>query len=268
MCCRSSCSTRACWPPARPRGRPVARLDRRTARGHRRRAGGAHRRPDRGRPGARRRGRRERGTREPRVHAVRSAPGRAVGESSGSRGPTPGRAPARRTPSSPGRLRTVAGTPYQVFTPFSRAWRDRAGPAPEPSPTRCAWRRGVAGEPLADRLRRATSGPRVRRRRWPAGAQFLDDGLATLRRRPGPAGPGRHQPDVAAPQATARSTRGRCWPTSTGIPTPPGEGARRFVAELCWREFYADVLWHHPALGLARPARRARRDARTTTEPA
>ena len=25
-----------------------------------------------------------------------------------------------------------------------------------------------------------------------------------------------------------------------------GEGAERFATELAWREFYADVLWHHP----------------------
>lgn len=24
-------------------------------------------------------------------------------------------------------------------------------------------------------------------------------------------------------------------------------GAERYITELCWREFYADVLWHHPA---------------------
>jgi deoxyribodipyrimidine photo-lyase type I len=27
----------------------------------------------------------------------------------------------------------------------------------------------------------------------------------------------------------------------------PGEGARRYVTELAWREFYADVLWHNPS---------------------
>jgi deoxyribodipyrimidine photo-lyase len=27
----------------------------------------------------------------------------------------------------------------------------------------------------------------------------------------------------------------------------PGEGAERYRFELCWRDFYADVLWHEPA---------------------
>lgn len=29
-------------------------------------------------------------------------------------------------------------------------------------------------------------------------------------------------------------------------PSGDGEGVRSFVNELAWREFYADVLWHHP----------------------
>ena len=36
----------------------------------------------------------------------------------------------------------------------------------------------------------------------------------------------------------------------------PGDGRRVFVAELCWREFYAHVLWHFPHVvrGAYRPA--------------
>ena len=41
-------------------------------------------------------------------------------------------------------------------------------------------------------------------------------------------------------------------------PGSDSEGARRFVTELAWREFYADVLWHRP--------RSAWRDLRDTLE--
>src|SRR5690606_19281927 len=32
----------------------------------------------------------------------------------------------------PGTIRTKEGTPYKVFTPFSRAWREHGWPAPAP----------------------------------------------------------------------------------------------------------------------------------------
>ena len=83
----------------------------------------------------------------------------------------------------PGVLRTVAGTPYQVFTPFSRAWRDRAGRDPEPYPDAVPWRHGVAGEPWrpAPLRHRRAAGEEAALARW---REFFDAGLATLRRGP------------------------------------------------------------------------------------
>ena len=78
----------------------------------------------------------------------------------------------------PGVLRTVAGTPYQVFTPFSRAWRDRAGPTPSRTPTRWpgdAGSRASRCGPAPPRHRRG-AGENAALARW---RQFLDGGLAT-----------------------------------------------------------------------------------------
>ena len=47
-------------------------------------------------------------------------------------------------------VRTGAGRPYQVFTPFSRAWRDHGWPAPAPTPPTLRWLSDADGDPLPD----------------------------------------------------------------------------------------------------------------------
>ena len=93
----------------------------------------------------------------------------------------------------PGTLTTGGGTPYQVFTPFARAWRAHGWPRPAPSPATCAGPPGrlrgpargsattcptcpPAGEPAAlerwhaflDERHRRTTPSAVTARTWPA----------------------------------------------------------------------------------------------------
>src|SRR5690606_34437571 len=51
-----------------------------------------------------------------------------------------------------GTVLTAARTPFQVFTPFSRAWRELAQEPPHPVPPGLRWRGMVEGEPLDDAL--------------------------------------------------------------------------------------------------------------------
>src|SRR3954469_5723880 len=44
---------------------------------------------------------------------------------------------------TPGRLTTRGGTPFQVFTPFARAWREHGWRAPAPRPADPRWHGGV-----------------------------------------------------------------------------------------------------------------------------
>jgi deoxyribodipyrimidine photo-lyase len=144
---------------------------------------------------------------------------------------------------SPGRVRTGAGGGYQVFTPFYRAWREHGWRPPAPAPRRPRWLRGVESDELpAVDPGAAGAGEPAARRAW---RRFLDEHLRDydkLRDRPdlpatsrvsiplkyGELHPRTLLADIAA-HAAARST-----------------GAAAFVRQLCWREFYADVLWHHP----------------------
>jgi deoxyribodipyrimidine photo-lyase len=59
---------------------------------------------------------------------------------------------------TPGRIRTGGGTPFQVFTPFSRAWRDRGWPRPATAPAGLRWHRGAASEPFPVGVARPATG--------------------------------------------------------------------------------------------------------------
>ncbi|QDB80551.1 deoxyribodipyrimidine photo-lyase [Georgenia sp. 311] len=145
----------------------------------------------------------------------------------------------------PGVVRKADGDPYRVFTPFSRAWRDHGSPPPAPPPARLRWRRGVATEELpgADGPPTHAVGEAAARERW---AEFLDTDLARY-------DTARDRPDLdATSQMSVHLKYGTIHPRTmladvAAHPAGRTEAARRYVTELCWREFYADVLWHHPA---------------------
>ena len=124
---------------------------------------------------------------------------------------------------APGSVRKGDGTPYRVFTPFSRAWAQldrqpaagrsrrrlarrprRAPPTTCPAtrpPPRAAGDRRVGGRPAVGRVPRWTAGPLRHRPQPPRPA-------------PGPAG---CRPTCGG----ASSIRAACWPTST--PTAAGQ---------------------------------------------
>ena len=140
----------------------------------------------------------------------------------------------------PGLLRTRGGGPYQVFTPFRAAWLDHGWPGPAPPPARCDWARmrsdGVPSVRVDIPL--PEPGETAARRRW---AEFAADGLADYAER-------RDRPDLDATShlSTALAV-GELHPR-TVLADLAGSSAAvaTFRSELAWREFHADVLWHHP----------------------
>ncbi len=149
---------------------------------------------------------------------------------------------------SPGRLLTGAGTPYSVFTPFSRAWRAHGWRAPADVPGEVRWHRGLAGEPFPDVPPEALGvdmppvGEDAALRRW---REFLDDGLARYAEQ-------RDRPDLAGTSTMSVQLKyGTIHPRTmladlARHPLADGDGATKFTSELCWRDFYGDVLWHRP----------------------
>jgi deoxyribodipyrimidine photo-lyase len=144
---------------------------------------------------------------------------------------------------APGDVTTAEGTPFQVFTPFHRRWRDHGWGVPMPEPTAPRWATGMASEPVPQ-------GPDL------GATTILPPGeTAALRRldefadRVAGYARGRDHP---AEDATSRLSVylkfGCIHPRQAlaAVRNHKGEGAERFRTELAWRDFYASVLAAHP----------------------
>ncbi len=151
---------------------------------------------------------------------------------------------------TPGRVRKGDGSPYRVFTPFARAWRTHGWPRPAEVPQGLHWNRGPGSDPLpaaedvhgqsADRA----VGERQAHARW---AEFLAAGVAGYRAE-------RDRTDVDGTSGMSTQLHfGTIHPRTMLADLADLDGAmsrdtgvEAFMNELCWREFYADVLWHDP----------------------
>ncbi len=162
----------------------------------------------------------------------------------------------------PGSITKGDGTPYKVFTPFFRAWRAVAAAPPLEAPRDPEWH-PLRSDPvpaapdLAFEL--PALGEAAALERW---ARFRHDGLDRYH----------EQRDLPAVAGTSRLSVDLKWGTvhprqllaelhdpelagaaggSAALDPGVGEAHRTFASELAWRDFYADVLLHHPRSGWA-----------------
>lgn len=149
---------------------------------------------------------------------------------------------------TPGRVVNAAGDGYRVFTPFLRTWQEHGwpGPALEPDGLRLAsapsdpdaWRK--LDSALADcPIELPPAGERAARDRW---AEFLESGLGAYHE-------ARNRPDLDGTSLLSPYLKfGVLHPRTllADLSERRGRGRERFIAELAWREFYADVLHHNP----------------------
>ena len=153
----------------------------------------------------------------------------------------------------PDEIRTGGGTPYGVFTPFSRACLARGLPAaPGPAPTRLMPGPVAASDRLED-WRLLPTRPDWAgglREAWEPGEVGAEKRLATfVREALDLYGERRNLPGVAATSrlsphlAWGEISPARAWLAAEAA---GGNGLRAWVNELLWREFAAHLLWHHP----------------------
>ena len=142
---------------------------------------------------------------------------------------------------APGRLHTSSGSPFRVFTPFHRAWEATGWPAPG----------GVAEVDWADGVRsEARSFDGATTAAFPSGEQAAHNRLTAFLDRAADYGGRRDRPDVDGTSRLSPYLRFGCLhprqvldALATLGDDPGAASARR---QLCWRDFYADVLFHHP----------------------
>ncbi len=149
---------------------------------------------------------------------------------------------------TPGRVITKGGRDFRVFSAFQRAWREYGWPAParlhRPPDLLAADSDPQAWKLVEDAIAASPvplppAGERAALARW---AQFSADGLADYHAT-------RDRPDLAGTsQLSGYLKLGVLHPRTllTDLSGRSGAGAERFITELAWREFYAEVLWRHP----------------------
>ncbi|MFD7072955.1 cryptochrome/photolyase family protein [Nocardioides sp. NPDC059952] len=145
---------------------------------------------------------------------------------------------------TPGRVRNASGAPYRVFTPFLRAWREHGWRAPAGDP-QVEWMTKLDSEPLPDHPDDLDqeAGERTALHRWEDFCAEELAGYASARDRPDLDRTSRISTALKYGEIHPRTLLADLDAHDTGA---SGEDVERFVAELAWREFYADVLWHEP----------------------
>ena len=147
---------------------------------------------------------------------------------------------------SPGRVTKPDGTPYRVFTPFLRAWRETGWRRPARSGADSA--RWI--DPAQLRARRCdipdpgaaldlVAGEAAARALWKS---FTDNGLQSYDK-------DRDRPDLAGTsRMSAHLKFGTIHPRTIVADLDPRQrGPQTYLRELAFRDFYAAVLHHWPA---------------------
>jgi deoxyribodipyrimidine photo-lyase len=176
---------------------------------------------------------------------------------------------------APAEVRTKAGAPYTVFTPWKKAWlatleatdsapRNFRAPAVRPGETELAEVLATTRRRL-DALERGLDVPAGVRAAWQPGAQaartrlqqFARRGMADYAaRRDLPALPGTSalSPYLAAGCLSPRRALDAARKANGGS---LAEGpAASWINELAWRDFYRQVVFHHPHVSRGRAFRR------------
>jgi len=141
---------------------------------------------------------------------------------------------------APGRVTKDDGTPYRVYTPFYRAWMRHGwrAPAPDPPPDVHWWSpAGAVALPKPPKVG-ITLPPAGEEAAWARWDAYRSTGLADYAEL-------RDRPDLAGTSALSHHLRwGEIHPRSLLAELSDADEVYR--KELCWREFYADVLWQRP----------------------
>jgi deoxyribodipyrimidine photo-lyase len=143
---------------------------------------------------------------------------------------------------APGRVTKPDGSAYAVYTPFHRAWMAHGWRTPLPTPHADAQWVAAAGDGLPTvtaptELTLPAAGESHALDRW---QHFRCTALADYADH-------RDRPDLAGTSTLSDALRwGELHPRTLLADLDESRGHEVFRKELAWREFYADVLHHHP----------------------
>ena len=144
---------------------------------------------------------------------------------------------------TPGVLVKADGSPFRVYSPFARAWQARGLPSPARTPRAVPWSdgglrtQGVPADPDLGAVVLPDAGERAATARWKT---FLETGASSYAAtRDRPAADGTSSMSVYLKY-------GCVHPRTLHAALAGTQDGGKLAAELVWRDFYADVLWHRP----------------------
>jgi deoxyribodipyrimidine photo-lyase len=153
----------------------------------------------------------------------------------------------------PGAVMKTDGTPYTVYTPFSRAWQALPWPGePRPAPERITTPDGISGLNLEEWIEQTQDahflpGEAEGQRRLDAFVENRIDAYGEQRNRMDLAGTSSLSPYLRFGMISARQAVSAA---RKAIRQSEEAGARRsaetWLNELVWREFYVHILHHFP----------------------
>lgn len=141
---------------------------------------------------------------------------------------------------NPGVVRKDDGNPLQVFTPFFKRWIHVEWTSAPKSKPRFAdashLDQGIPASPDGE-WDLLPGGEKAAWKRW---EKWSKDGLSTYKDE-------RNRPDIDGTSMLSPYLRfGVIHPRQLLAQLGSGAGADHFRSEICWREFYGDVLFHKP----------------------
>lgn len=147
----------------------------------------------------------------------------------------------------PGVVRNAEGRGYEVFSAFRRGWEQHGWDPPFETPDELQWLRSAGHTvpvtaPADEGTRLPQAGEAAARRRW---ERFIDPAEGAL----ASYAVDRDRPDREGTSRMSAHLRwGETHPRTllASIDPAMGDGHERMTAEIAWREFYGDVLFHRP----------------------
>ena len=141
---------------------------------------------------------------------------------------------------APGRVRKSDETPYRVFTPFYKVWTTHGWRTPAESiPTNFVFQSAPTEQlPQPNLIPGLVLPPAGEEAAWKMWSEFRKNALAHYAE-------DRNRPDLAGTSSLSHHLKyGEIHPRS--VLAELGDSDEVFRKEICWREFYADVLFNTP----------------------
>lgn len=148
---------------------------------------------------------------------------------------------------APGSVTTKGATPFKIFTPYSKAWREHGWDAPVSAPE-VTWAKGETPAEVTEMLQQAVADCPIdlpdagEEAAWARWTRFRDEALHdydTDRDRPAVEGTSRMSLDLHLGVLHPRQLL-------EDIKDKRSTGAHTYRTELAWRDFYAEVLHLNP----------------------